>query len=448
MNPYPPIVLVAAFSGWCLWRRYREGHLLAPASGLHVQILIFFGLGGLAFVGFQNSDPLLAPEEVKHYAALCCWPLALGYVAAVVLERRIFRPAPREEPVLTEAGILTPGAVSLLALLGFGGYVLEGRINVPGLQSVPSYFKILFFPGLFLSLTSTLSHRTISKQVESLIIVLASALALFTPWRSVLVLAISTILLAFALTRPSWLVPAYLLGVVSILVLVPFQNLKKADFSAFRRQPVAVLRESLSMPLAERLAQVEELARGRLDYVREMSYVQRALETSMPPRNGQTYVNIVSQLVPRILWHNKPEMAHWAGFDLPREIGLLHKEDEYTSWAVDMFAEATYNFGIWCLLWFVPLIFLIARGIENLIVKLYSAPQAVLLADVAFFFFFLDITTVIFAASEAIALLLVVKVVDHSMTFLERQKPQATAPAFKRSRRRRAKAEQLPAAEP
>ena len=420
-----PLLSLIVLSVAALYFRYREGRLLTPASGLHLQIFIFFGLGGLAFVSFLDAEPILNNDEVFHYAAVSSRPLLVGYAIAVAVEYFLFKTPKRPEPVLTKTCILPSGILLALAIMGFSGHLLEGRVSLGSFNSVPTYFKSLFFPCLLLALINTVMHKVTGRIITPLIFLMAILTGVLSPWRSVLIILAATFMLGISLSRPKSAPLALGAGIMLLLFLIPFQNIRKSDPEAFGQHPVEAFKQVMNMSLRERSTDSGEFLAKRLNYLREAAYIYRATEADLTLLHGKTYEAVLAQLVPRFIWPEKPELARLAGYELPREVGLLQEVDENTSWAVNMFAEAMYNFGPTCLIWFIPVAFLVAHGIEALLPKWLNTERAHLVGNVAYFYFFLERTTVIFAASIGLAMMVVLKIVDLAMGWMPSNAPLA-----------------------
>ena len=59
--------------------------------------------------------------------------------------------------------------------------------------------------------------------------------------------------------------------------------------------------------------------------------------------NGETYVILISKLIPRIIWRNKP--SDTSGNMIGKKYKVLNKGDDATSWNVPIINEAYINFG-------------------------------------------------------------------------------------------------------
>lgn len=412
MNAYLILGAIVFLSSYVLWCRYREGHLLTPSNGLHLQILIFYGMGGFAFLLFPDSEPRLAKQEIIESVEKYCLPLLIGYGISVLVERRYFRKPRQVEMIMSRFAQIPPFVVAFFACLGFAGFMMEGKFRGSGFDSISTYFRNLFFPCLLFAMINTRKPSLPGRLVAAIFVSMALIIAVWSPWRSTLILLTATVFLALIFIKPR-LIPATIIGgVFAMGFLIPFQLAKRRDYKSFMANPMVAFQKSLDMGFTERWRDIGDFVAKRINYTRELTYVNRALDAGYEPQHGKTYLNVIYQMVPRMLWPAKPQMAYWAGYDLPREVGLLQTVDTVTSWAVNMFAEATYNYRIWCLVWFVPAAILFAEFLEKLVKRFSHTRQAIVLGNVAFFYLFLSITTVIFGATMTIGLFLVVKASD------------------------------------
>ena len=417
MKPYVLVAALIILSCWTLWCRYREGRLFTPSSGLHLQFLVFFGMGGFGFALFPNAEPHLSKLEIIESILQCIPPLLGGYAIAIGIERFYFRRKRRIETVMTRGGTFSPVVIFFVALLGFAGCLLEGELLIPGLSSLPTYCKNLFFPCFLLAIINARSYGIHGILVSVLIVIMAIVIGIWSPWRSVLIILAATILLAVILMRPKWIPVTLVAGVIAMGLLIPFQNAKKIGYEEFVADPYLLVEQTLDMKMGERWEGVGDFVAKRINYVRELVYVNRALQAGMPLENGETYLQIFYQLVPRFLWQDKPEIQERAGFFLPREVGLLQKVDVSTSWAVNSSAEATYNFGLKSLIWFIPVMFLLAEGMEKIMRRITLTPQAGVLGNISLFYLYLGHTSAIFAASMIVALIVIIKGVDLALVY-------------------------------
>ena len=171
--------------------------------------------------------------------------------------------------------------------------------------------------------------------------------------------------------RDFWFFPLLAAGV--LYLILPFQQLKKTYSEEFVQAPEAFFYATLRMNLDDRNAIIMDFVSGRMNGAREMAYVQAGLDNGLiSSRNGEGYIDAIKQLVPRLLWPDKPSYNQTTGFTLPREIGLVSAWDDlYTSWGVGFWAEVVWNFPYQSLILLVPLFFfgttILDRGVYRVL---------------------------------------------------------------------------------
>jgi hypothetical protein len=275
-----------------------------------------------------------------------------------------------------------------------------------------TYLNLLFFPILLIGIASWRNGNVITRIMTALLFMEGLIGSFYSAWRSLLIILIVTIFLGLNTYRKRATLALAAIGFVLLIYIVPFQLLKRQEYFSFQNDPMSVVGESLEIPFRERLNILGKFIASRLNYTRELVYVDIAVERGFGLRAGETYTNIISQLVPRIVWSNKPDIAYWAGFVLPRVIGLVDRPGKTTSWAVNMFAEAAYNYGIWSFMWFVPMAFVFTHVFQRLLSWCCGTVKAITLGNVAGFYLILTTTTVIFMASQVVAIIVIAKVCE------------------------------------
>jgi hypothetical protein len=386
-----------------LWQRYRKNMLLTPISGLHLQILVFYGLGGFAFVLFPEAEPRLLVDEIVESSVLYLTPFLIGYAIACLFDYLIIR---RTSTNLSESFLkyqFTPISLFSVGLLGFTGCLLEGKLIFFGLSSLLTYFKTLFFPCLIFMALNYGKYDIFGKLLTLTCFLMSIIIGIWSPWKSFLIVLMMSVMIVVALAKPKLLPYALILSVVSLLFLIPFQLKKRVDYLRFTSDPTGVFRESLELTNSERVEAVGQFLVIRINYVRELVYVNRALDSGMAVTHGSTYKSIIYQMIPRVLWPSKPELAYWSQYTLPREVGLLQHIDEYTSWAVNIFAEACYNFEKRCLIWFIPVVFFLLHGLDRLVHRSLKSAQARVLCLATLFFVLMSATNAIYLSSTIFA---------------------------------------------
>jgi hypothetical protein len=165
---------------------------------------------------------------------------------------------------------------------------------------------------------------------------------------------------------------------------------------------------------------IGDFACRRLNYTRELAYIDRALSQGFPLSEGQSYINAALNLIPRSLWPEKPSLANYQNYELPRLIGLLQANDKDTSWGINMFAEAVQNFGVNSLSLFIPIVFLCNQGLMFLLGVFVKSKAAYSLGRACLFFLSLSFTSVIFAVSTTIACFLLLCCIDRWILVIRR----------------------------
>jgi hypothetical protein len=414
-------------SGGALWVRHQRGDLFTPSGGLHFQVFLFFCLGGFCYVLFSEVEPNLSSDQILDYGYAACLPILIGYTIVVACEYIWLWKSKGEDVRRRGASFDITNSFPLhtrLLVSGFGsaGLLLQQILANSPLEQLSTYLSLFFFPALLLGMASWKRANAMGNGITILLLIQSLVTSFYSAWRSMLIITLVTILLGISANRMSRnrqlsMLAAGLVGFLLLCYVIPFQIMKRNDIVAFETDPESVVIASLNISLGDRISTVGEFIASRMTYLRESIYVDLAVENGFDLQNGETYINIFNQLIPRMVWPDKPEVAQWAGFDLPRSVGLLQRDDETTSWAVNMFAEATYNFGIWCTLWFVPLAFGFVHIFQAMLRRLYRTREAMVLANVVAFYLVLETTTVIFMSSLIVSLILIVKIVEISTSY-------------------------------
>jgi hypothetical protein len=412
-NPVLWSLAILVMSSVTLLAKYRKGQLLTASGGAHFQLLVFYGFGGLALALLPSAEPRLSEAEVNYFGDLSLKILLAGYALSFVAQRvfqkllDVRQAANDLMPTIGSAATFALGAVALSS-------IATGFLFPSALGNVGVYLGSLFYPALFLVIVNFGLYSFPAKVASVLFFVVVLALGFYSPWRSFLVVTIVTIGIGIAV-RYKYLIPWAIAALATALVIVfPFQVLKRRDTLQFQADPFGMFARTLTLSIDQRTELLGQFFVIRISYSRELIYVARALEYGLiEPQDGDTYAAIVYQIVPRFIWPDKPELANWAGFELPRLVGLLDRTDYNTSWAVNPFAEACYNFELYSLIWFVPLFFLIMRLLENIVAKSFRNPRSARLANISQFFIVLSMTTVIFGVTLIISILLIAKAADH-----------------------------------
>ncbi len=413
-SAFGPVLLILTTSSIVLWLRIKRGELINMVGGLHVQMWLFFGLGGLLYLVVPDASTAFTLSEVHQYVSVFAWPLALGYLVACASEYKLFRKPIDREPIVLAAETFGSHEFLLVFAVSFLAVVFEGRFGMASLAAVLSYLKNFFYSCVLVAcLAVQVRHPRLNKSLLWWLLVVAAVMAVFSPWRSQLLVLLATATVSFAILRKRFRALAAVVTILGVFYLLPFQILKRDNYEEFRRDPVGLIIQSSQTPMGERLNQVLSFGAQRMSFLKEMTYVYAAVaDGTLNLSHGESYRNALLQMVPRIFWPGKPELGYNAGFDVPRIIGLLQENDAWTSAAVNAYAEFIYNFPLWNLLWFVPLVFKGAHLWERFQARMFLGESLRAFVSATMFFIALGLVNMVFMASTAIATLVLGRVLE------------------------------------
>lgn len=381
-------LVIGVLSSFSLYTRWRKGLLLTAAGGLHLNALVFFAVGGLCYSWFGAAFGSLPHELAMSYFPKVGGAFLLGYALWVFIEYRQFCSLKKVAKEVQEVEHFSLEALAFLSGLAFLGYFLSAyEIALSGAGTIFPVLKNFFYPALLLCILRVSRHDPPSIFLAAFILATAGYYAIFSPWRSEMILVSSCLWLAWILRAPQAFFPALITFLIGFLLLLPFANYKKIHYEEFRTRPYETFTLTLKMEMSERVDFTAQFFGARINSVREMIYVQNGLDAGLTnPRRGESYWEAVQQLVPRDLWPGKPSFNFNSGYMLPRQIGLLGWDDPGTSWGVNPYAEFIWNFGYLNLIWFVPLFFLLASGLDLLANWILTSLAARRFAKVSLFF--------------------------------------------------------------
>ena len=395
-----------------LWRLIRLGALLSAAGGLHLNMFLFFGLGTVAYV---LAPPAERGKDIVGAMAGATWPLALGYGMAVgwlYWSRR--RQQDLRDHVDRGVASIKPRttfAFLALALVGYLGSLAE--ISASGLGTIFPVLKMYWYPVAALGVASASRRDAASLLLLLLAMAIPGYFSLLSGWRSELITFAGSLTLGLALRSRRWAVLSPLLVASLVLLVLPFAHQKKVDYERVSADPVRALADTLTMSLQDRLLFTAEFWATRVSGARELGYVEYATTAGhLPLRGGDSYVEALEQLVPRILWPSKPSFNLSTNYYLARTLGLLDWSDESSSWGINLYAEAAWNFGAVHLVWFVPLVFLLSSSLDRQFTRRIRTTGVAWLARAALFFYAMAIVGLVNAMTFLLWLFIVSKVAD------------------------------------
>jgi hypothetical protein len=406
--------VLVVMSTWAIWKRIRSSTLLSAAGGLHLNILLFFGLGMLSY------SWRAATLEREFAFVTKAWSeaglvLALGYGVVLLLERRTQK---NINPVLHITNI-EPTAQTIAVLIGLwllsvvGHLMASFEFTTSSAGTIFPVLKLFGYPALVVAVWMVRFRQPYTFVILSFIFAVSGYLAVASPWRSELILLGSSVGMGLLLKSRRFLWTAPVFFVFTLLFLLPFANEKKLHYEKVSADPVAAFVKTIDMPVDKRAKFVAEFWAKRINGGRELAFVVNGLKSGLIVlRYGASYRDALQQLVPRALWPGKPSFNQEMNYYLARRIGLVDKGNRYTSWGISYFAETVWNFGILGLIWGVPIIFLAANWLDKWAERNLRRPIMVVLVRGALFFVFMDLVGMVNVATYVLWLCLVGYSVD------------------------------------
>ncbi len=404
--------LLIVSSAIALWARYRARNLLGAVGGLHLNVLLFFGLGTLAY----GLSPLSSERGHRVFEAFlrAGWLLAASYgaVAAWDVWRNLRSKDGGQDSASTD---VTPAM-----LAGFVGLALLGHLGSQttfansGIGTIFPVLKMFWYPVIGQSVAKARIRSPFSIAIAIVSLAASAMLAFYSVWRSELILMGGAIILGLVMRGRRWLVLSPALIAALIGVALPFVDMKKVQYDLVIEDPAAAFDQTLAMPLGGRLDFITQLWAIRVNGAREIGFVTDGLESGRTQtRGGETYLEAVQQLVPRILWPDKPAFNLISNYHLARDLGLVGPSDPGTSWGVNLYAEAVWNFGPACLLWFVALAFAGARLFDSLVRRRIGRSGLRWFVSTGLFFFFMGGVGLVNAATYILWIILLGIAMDY-----------------------------------
>lgn len=406
---------ITAVSAWLLYRRWKRDVLVSTVGGLHLNAFVCCGIGGFCFVTFGSSTDRIPYDLSMDYFPRVGLAFLLGYLFWVPVELRLASRAAttkNRQPVGHHFGSTPLLCLLLLSFVGYFGS--QSDLALSGVGTVFPVLKGFLYPSVVLAIMQASSKDAASVVLATLVLVLATYLAVLSPWRSELIMLTACLGLAWGLKFRGALPAIGALLLVGILLLLPFADYKKNNYEEFQRDPTGAFIQSFGMDLDERVTFTGRFLGVRVDALREMVYVENALDRRWTEyRYGNTYWEVVQQLVPRLLWPNKPSFNQTTNFLLPRQIGLLAWDDPHTSWGVSLYAEFIWNLPYVNLVWFVPLAFAVAQALDVGVDRFFVKAGARWFVKLNLFFLAFQIVGLVGAVTYVLWTFIAVKVVGY-----------------------------------
>ena len=386
-----------------VYTRNKANRLLTAVTGLHVTFIMFFGFGFLAYANFDIQKDVIGREEILSKIDKIIPYLLTGYMFITILEYRRMKIDGNKDTLYNfdfksfDANVF----LAIFLLIGYCGLVFS-QLAIAN-SSIGTFFPVFnnfIYPVSILIIVKFDRKNKFSVILLCLLFILVGLDAFISAWRSQLIMFSASILIALSIRgRLNY----WVLGVIGIIYcffILPFQQLKKQHYIDYNNDPVETFKASFDYDIEKRIEIFANFLAERINYTREMAYVQSALDNNrLENREGETYVEVLYQLIPRIFWKDKPSYNQFTGFEIPRRIQLLQWADLSTSWAVNSFAEFLYNFSYQFLPVFSVLLYLFLAFLDNLVDTLKLYPEYNWFLHATLFFLSLNLVSVIYSST-------------------------------------------------
>lgn len=372
--------------------------MVSTINGLHLNTLYMIALGPLIYV---LTDPI--PERMPFHETVGFMTdvgefFLVGYLLWSVMEWfLIIRPKRTTAPRRLDINSISISVLVGLAFLSvIGYYAAQLEFARSGIGTILIVMKNFMYPCLLAMLLRTQWHSLTDVFFTLAWTVFVIILSAASPWRSDLVLSGFCLLLYTSIRKPRFTMPLAAFGVVILWVILPTLQFKKFHYDEYIQSPLSALVKSQQIDVDARTSFLCEFVGVRLNYAREMAYVHRGVKIEMTPRlGGQTYIDSAYQLIPRVIWPDKPSYNYGSNYTVPRAIGLVDWDDEGTSWGVNAYAEFIMNFRMEYLVFFLPLLFLVFHFIELYAIRFMKTSSSRFLLKSNLFFLMISLVGIV-----------------------------------------------------
>ncbi|MFT3703620.1 MAG: hypothetical protein QM802_14750 [Agriterribacter sp.] len=407
------IILIATFNIVILIRRNR---FATAQGGFHINLLFFFGFGPFAYGFAKISWDRFAAKALHQFLNKALWVIFLSYLMCTIIFFVIDYKKKVDKNILI--GIINKkreinrlsGIVLVLSIIGYA--VGNEEFAKSGAGTFFLVLKNLLFPALIL----IIYNASLKNKMSVFLLICAFGLVgintFLSQWRSEFFIFLFSLVMGLVLRDRRYLWSGIILGPLLFVIILPFQNLKKKGEIKDSNYVDAIL-TSVDSKVDPVDVAIGFLA-YRMNYGRESAYVLRGIDKQyISYRYGETYEELILQLIPRFVWPDKPSYNYFTGFVLPRKIGLSSKLDRYTSWGVNYFAEFMYNFPLNVLPFFFLFIWFVFRWFDNLAVRMKLAPGVKLLLQFSLFFQVLTTVSIINGATYFLWIFIIIKLINY-----------------------------------
>ena len=386
-----------------LWVRNKTGNILTAVSGFHLTYIMFLGVGFLAYTNYDTIYDSIGRDEVLRQLEKIAPYLLIGYSVVSYLEnrKRINDGIERKNTEINLREFNSNFFSSFFLILSyFGLFFSQTSWANSGIGTFIPIFNNFIYPVTILIIIKAKRSNPFSIVLLILLIMFVGFESLISVWRSQLIMFSASILIGLSIRGHInyWLLGLF--GSVYCFFILPFQELKKMHYAEYHFNPSEAFKATLDYDIAERIEIVAGFLATRINYMREMAFVQSALENSkLESRNGESYTEVFYQLIPRTFWKDKPSYNYFTGFVVPRKIGLLDVDDLSTSWGVNSFAEFMYNFSYVFLPVYLIILYVILISFDHLCENLELSPEYKWFLNATLFFLSLNLISIMYSST-------------------------------------------------
>ncbi|MEY2486941.1 MAG: hypothetical protein QOH39_2589 [Verrucomicrobiota bacterium] len=404
---------ITLLSCFALYRAYRRGNLLSGVAGLHSSVLLFMGIGPFAYTYLPDYAERIGFETLFSSLVIPYTYFLVGYAIEVCLEQFAFRrKAKAERFSLDDIDVPTVFFFGFLSLVGYTFSLFE--FTRSGVGTIFQVLSTFLYPVIVIAVIAYRPKDIMSNIVTLAVLGIAGYFAIFSIWRSQLIMLLGAVGIGAIFRSRSGFVIFGVLGIIILYVVLPFQQLKKLNSERFFEDPEVFFYASMDMSMENRNSLVTEFLGIRMNGARELAYVQAALDSGLISlRGGAGYADAALQLIPRLVWPSKPSFNQTTGFLLPREIELVSWDDPYTSWGVNFWAEIAVNYSYKMLLILVPIFFFGAGWVDAALNRIIKHQGNRWIATATLFFMFLQLVSIVNFVTYLLWFFLVIVISDH-----------------------------------
>ncbi len=335
--------------------------------------LLFMGIGPFCYLFNQIED---RPDKIisglmviKLFNTLAPF-FIIGYIVSLLVQLS-FKEYPDNKKIQGELldsneGLLNKVKVLFFVLSVVGYQLAQLEISTSGIGTLFPVFKTFLYPNMVLSIYTVQIKRGKSVLLALIICFTGFYFAVTSWWRSELILASGAIVVGLLLKSRKTMFPVIVLGIIGILYILPFQQIKKIEYEKTKQNLAGTFIKTLNLSFDERLAFASSFFAERINYGRELSYSQNGINKGyLEYRFGLSYLEVFLQLIPRIVWQDKPSFNTYNNRERALILGLVNEESDSTAWGVNIYADFILNFPYQWLILFIPIIMLVFRWLDK-----------------------------------------------------------------------------------